>query len=97
MKQLTEEAEELKTSSASAKEEAAAAKQELEQARSHIETIQSKLQAALLEVEVMKASEESALSQVSANMLKGYRHEFSEVVLHATVMQHVPVNLQAAW
>lgn len=60
---LTEEVEELKTSSASAKEEAAAAKQELEQARSRIETIESKLQAALLEVEVVKASEENALSQ----------------------------------
>ncbi len=48
-----------------AKEEAAAAKQELEQGRSHMETIESKLQAALLEVEFMKASEESARSQVS--------------------------------
>jgi len=72
MKQLTEEAEELKTTSASAKEEAATAKQELEQARSHIETTESKLQAALLEVEVVKASEESALSQVSCAFRSRY-------------------------
>ena len=72
MKQLTEDIEELRTSSASAKEEAATAKQQLEQARSHVETIESRLQAVLLEVEVLKASEESARSQVSGVLIACY-------------------------
>lgn len=70
--QLTDETEEMKASSVLAKEEAAAAKQQLEQARTHIETIESKLQAALLEVEAVKASEESALSQVSLVLIFRY-------------------------
>lgn len=62
---MTDEKDELKSTSASLIEELTKAKQDLKQVSAKIETLETKLQAALLEVEAVKASEERALSQVS--------------------------------
>lgn len=65
LEQVTAEAEESKAAAAQAIDEATKSKQELEQAKAHIATIESRLHAAQLEVEAVKASEERALSQVT--------------------------------
>lgn len=62
---MTAEAEEAKAAAAQAIDEATKSKQDLEQAKSHMATIESRLHAAQLEVEAVKASEERALSQVA--------------------------------
>nr|XP_024398560.1 protein WEAK CHLOROPLAST MOVEMENT UNDER BLUE LIGHT-like 1 isoform X1 [Physcomitrium patens]PNR37569.1 hypothetical protein PHYPA_020678 [Physcomitrium patens] len=64
---VTDEKDELKSTSASLIEELTKAKQDLKQVSAKIETLETKLQAALLEVEAVKASEERALSQVKVN------------------------------
>ena len=73
-------------------DEATKSKQELEQTKAHIATIESRLHAAQLEVEVVKASEERALSQVTQithllHFLIGYTFCLALIMFFFLVLQ----------
>jgi uncharacterized phage infection (PIP) family protein YhgE len=65
---VTLEVDEAKAVAKKAAEEAESSKHKLEEAQAHTDTLQSQLQAVIMELEAVKASEAHALSQANTHL-----------------------------